>query len=194
MKKIFFLLFFAILSFVSLAQADSEHMTFKGVPIDGTLSEYIQKMKQKGFTHVGTEDGIAMLTGDFAAYKDCLIGVATLKQKDLISKITVVFSPCETWFALASNYFSLKEMLTKKYGKPLECVEKFQSYSQPKDDNTKMYEVQFDRCKYYTIWQTEKGNIELSISHTGVTSCFVKLAYFDKINGEIIEAEAMDDL
>lgn len=194
MKKIFFLLFFAILSFVSLAQADSEHMTFKGVPIDGTLSEYIQKMKQKGFTHVGTEDGIAMLTGDFAAYKDCIIGVATLKQKDLVSKITVVFSPCETWSALASNYFSLKEMLTKKYGKPLECVKKFQTDLQPKDDNTKMYEVQFDRCKYYTTWQREKGSIELSISHAGITNCFVKLAYFDKINGEIIEAEAMKDL
>lgn len=194
MKKIFFPLFFIIISLVSFAQNDSEHMTFKGVPIDGTLSEYIQKMKQKGFIHIGTEDGVAMLTGDFAAYKNCFVGVATLKQKDLVSKITVVFAPCDTWSTLASNYFSLKEMLTKKYGKSLECVEKFQSDLQPKDDNAKMYEVEFDRCKYYTIWQTEKGNIELSISHTGVTSCFVKLAYFDKINGEIIEAEAMDDL
>ena len=85
-------------------------------------------------------------------------------------------------------------MLIKKYGKPLECVEKFQADLQPKDDNSKMYEVEFDRCKYYTTWQTEKGNIELSISHIRGTGCFVKLAYFDKINGEIIENEAMDDL
>lgn len=161
--------------------------------IDGTLSEYIQKMKQKGFTHIGTEDDVAMLTGDFAAYKNCRVNIATLKQKDLVSKIMVEFSSCDTWSALVSNYVSLKEMLIKKYGKPLECVEKFQSNVQPKNDNAKMSQVRCDNCEYCTTWQTEKGNIRLSISHK-MYYCFVTLAYFDKINGEIIEAKAMEDL
>ena len=168
----------------------SPHLAFKGVPIDGTLSEYVSKMKQNGFTQVDTKDGVAMLKGDFAAYKDCIVGVATLKEKDLVSKITVIFPECDTWSSLSSNYFSLKEMLTEKYSKPSKCVEKFQSDLQSKDDNSKMYEVGFDRCKYYTIYETEKGSIVLSIDHNG----FVRLSYYDKINSDIIKAKAIDDL
>jgi hypothetical protein len=51
-----------------------------------------------------------------------------------------------------------------------------------------------DNCKYTTIYKTEKGNIELSISHDSVLSCFVMLTYRDKINSEKIRAKAMDDL
>jgi hypothetical protein len=172
----------------------SPHLSFKGVPIDGTLSEYIAKMKQNGFTLVGIEDETAMLSGDFAGYKNCIVGVATLKQKDLVSRITVIFPECNTWSSLSSNYFSLKKMLSEKYGNPSESVEKFQSSSQPKDDNSKMYEVKFDRCNYYTDFETEKGSIELSIEHESVSSCFVMLSYFDKINSNIIKAKAIDDL
>jgi hypothetical protein len=30
----------------------SEHLSFKGVPIDGTLNEYVDNMKKSGFTHI----------------------------------------------------------------------------------------------------------------------------------------------
>jgi hypothetical protein len=199
MKKVVMLLIVVLTTVCSFAQtrtdADkSAHLAFKGVPIDGTLAGYVAKMKQSGFTHVGTEDGVAMLKGDFAAYKNCIVGVATLKQKDLVSKITVLFPECDTWSSLSSNYFSLKEMLTEKYGKPADCVEEFDTYSEPRDDNSKMHEVGMDRCKYYTTYETEKGSIQLSIGHNSVISCFVLLAYHDKINGDVIRAEAMDDL
>lgn len=193
MKTFFLTLTFALTTMLTFAQT-SEHLSFKGVPIDGTLDEYVSKMKQNGFTHLGTEDGTAILNGDFAGYKDCHVGVSTLKQKDLVYKIGVLFPEKDTWSRLSTNYFDLKQMLTEKYGKPSDVVEKFDGYSQPKDDNAKMYEVQFDRCKYYSIWQTEKGEIQLSIDHNSVTSCFVKLAYFDKINSAIINAKAKDDL
>lgn len=195
MKKLILTAIIAFITMFSFAQTQSSnHLSFKGVPIDGTLSEYVSKMKQKGFTHIGTEDGMALLTGDFAAYKQCMIGVVTLKQKDLVSKIAVVFPSCDTWSLLSSNYFSLKEMLTEKYGEPSECVERFDTYSEPQDDGDKMDQVKSDRCKYYTIFETDNGEIQLSIDHDGVISCHVRLSYFDKINGEIIRKEAMDDL
>ncbi|WP_316808077.1 hypothetical protein [Pedobacter agri] len=173
----------------------SQHLTFKGVPITGTLIDYTLKMKENGFTHLATKDGTAILKGDFAGYKSCTVGVSTLKQKDLVHQIAVVFPDRETWSTLYSNYSSLKELLTEKYGKPTIVVEKFgDSNSDDKDDNAKMYEVKFDRCKYYTTWETEKGDIEVSIEHNSVINCFVKLAYFDKINGAIIRAKAKDDL
>lgn len=193
MKTFFLTLTFALTTMLTFAQT-SEHLSFKGVPIDGTLDEYVSKMKQNGFTHLGTEDGTAILNGDFAGYKDCHVGVSTLKQKDLVYKIGVLFPEKDTWSRLSTNYFDLKQMLTEKYGKPSDVVEKFDGYSQPKDDDDRMYKVKFDNCKYYSFWQTDKGEIQLSIDHSSVTSCFVKLAYFDKINGDKIKAKAKDDL
>ena len=192
------LLSFAALLFTTVIYSQSadssKHLTFKGVPLDGTLAQYVSKMKQNGFRHVSTEDGMAMLQGDFAGYKGCYVGVSTLKQKDLVHKIGVLFPEKDTWSTLSGNYFDLKQMLTEKYGKPSDEVEKFDTYSEPRDDGSKMYEVQFDHCKYYSIWETDKGQIKLSIDHKSVSSCFVKLAYFDKINSATIKKQALDDL
>ncbi|WP_295669294.1 hypothetical protein, partial [uncultured Mucilaginibacter sp.] len=167
MKKITITLIAVLTTIVSFAQTQvrtdsSVHLSFKGVPIDGKLSEYVLKMKQNGFTQMGTEDEVAILKGDFASYKGCTVGVATLKGKDLVSKITVIFPAQESWSSLSSNYFNLKEMLTEKYGQPSESVEKFSSY-EPNDDGSKMMEVHLDACKYVTTYETGKGSIQLSI-------------------------------
>ncbi|EKD31394.1 MAG: hypothetical protein ACD_77C00339G0001, partial [uncultured bacterium] len=170
MKTFLTALFFTLTVITSFAQVKpetSDHLTFKGIPIDGPLNEYISKMKNGGFTHIVTESGVAMLKGDFAAYKNCFVGVSTLKQKDLVSKITVIFPEQDTWSSLSSNYFSLKELLTEKYGEPSESLEEFQSSLKQIDDNQKMYEVIFDRCKYYTTYKTDKGSIQLIIDHDG---------------------------
>ncbi|MCX2679378.1 hypothetical protein OOZ15_05430 [Galbibacter sp. EGI 63066] len=193
MKTLFLTLILALSTTLTFAQT-SEHLTFKGVPIDGTLNEYVSKIKQSGFKHLGTEDKTAILNGDFAGYKDCYVGVSTLTQKDLVHKIAVIFPERETWSTLSGNYFELKELLTEKYGEPKNVVEKFDSYPEPRDDETKMYRVKFDNCKYYSVWQTDKGEIQLSIDHESVVRCFVRLGYFDKINGKIIKAKAIDDL
>jgi hypothetical protein len=190
---VFLLLAIIFTSFSQTKSDTSRHLTFKGVPIDGTLADYILKMKKSGFTHKGTKDGVAVLEGDFASYKKCIVGVSTLKQKDLVSKIVVFFPDRETWSALSSNYFNLKELLTEKYGKPSESVEEFQSYT-PDDDGSKLTVVQLGACKYSTTYETEKGSIQLTIEHDGVTRCFVKLAYFDKLNGDTIKKQALDDL
>lgn len=149
-------------------------------------------MKQSGFTYIKTEDGVAMLKGDFASYKGCIVGVATVKGKDLVSKITVIFSTQDSWSMLSSNYFNLKEMLTEKYGEPSESIEEFSSY-EPEDDGLKMTQVHLDACKYFTTYKTDKGDIQLSIKGD-ISSAFVVLAYYDKINSEIIRKKAKDDL
>lgn len=191
-KTLIFIFLFGVTNFC-VAQ-NSDHLSFKGVPLDGTLKNYVSKMIQTGFKLIKTEGESAFLNGDFAGYKNCLVSVSTLKQKDLVYKIAVVFTERDTWSSLSTNYFDLKQMLTEKYGEPFDVVEKFDSYSEPNDDNDKMREVKLDRCKYNTNWQTDKGEIQLSIDHSGVSSCYVILAYFDKINGAIIKAQAKDDL
>jgi len=192
--KIIALTFFLFASISFAKSQTSDHLVFKSVPIDGTLNDYVLKMKQNGFEHLGTKDETALLKGDFAGYKNCNVGVSTLKQNDLVNKIAVIFPFQETWSTLSDNYFSLKEMLTEKYGNPTKVVEKFDTYSEPRDDQSKFREARFDHCKYNSVFQTEKGAIELSIENDRVGKCFVKLTYLDKINSGIVKAKAKDDL
>jgi len=174
----------------------SEHLTFKAVPIDGTLDEFVSKMKSVGFEVVGinAKEQIAILKGDFAGYKSCVVTVHTLKQKDLVSKIAVTFPECETWSALASNYFNLKQLLTVKYGNPTRSIERWDSGYEPSSDNSKMHGVGFDRCKYATTFETDKGSIVVKIDHESLSSHFVTMLYTDSINSKIVRAKAIDDL
>ena len=149
--------FLFMLNAATQAQVSIDHLSFKGVPIDGTLDEYVLKMKKSGFMHSGTQDGLAILKGDFASYKNCTVEVSTFIPKDLVNKIIVMFPNVDNWTSLSSNYFNLKEMLTEKYGQPSDFTEKFDSYSQSIDNGWKMREVTRDRCKYFSSWQTEKG-------------------------------------
>ena len=172
---------------------NGSHLTFKGVPIDGTLKNFVRRMEKAGFYHDGDKGGAAMLTGDFAGYKGCTVTVSTLDQKDLVSHITVWFPQRETWGDLSGDYFSLKKLLTQKYGKPSASQEKFQN-DFLNDDGSRMRHVKFAECKYKSTFKTPKGTINLSIAHSGFNNCYVELRYFDKINSGIITNEALKDL
>ena len=138
MKNICFILISLCISLSSFAQTDAQHLKFKGVPIDGTLAAYVSKMKAAGFSDLGIKDGTAVLQGDFAGFKGCIIGVSTLKTTNVVNTIGVIFPECDNWSKLENNYQTLKEMLIQKYGEPADCVEKFQSYSQPNDDGLRL--------------------------------------------------------
>ncbi len=194
MKKFIVSFALMVIALTSYAQSNSEHLTFKGVPIDGTLSEYVAKMKGAGFKYIGEQDGTAILQGDFAGFNGCIIGVATLKSTNRVNTIGVIFPEQNDWADLENSYEHLKSMLTEKYGEPSECVEKFQGYSHPQTDNDKLYQLKMDECTWYTIYSTSKGDIQLSIDNQSVMSCFVMLRYFDKINTDAVRAQAMDDL
>ena len=82
-------------SFAQNKSDTSKHLSFKGVPINGTLADYVSKMKAGGFNHKESNKGIELLEGDFASYKNCVVTVSTMKQKDLVSNIGVTFPDCE---------------------------------------------------------------------------------------------------
>lgn len=181
--------------------AENNHLKFKGVPIDGTLELFVERMKRKGFKEVGqgsflgrSKSFSGVLRGDFADYTDCLVYVETLDQKDLVARITVAFPSQDKWEYLYGDYKRLKDMLSQKYGKPYRCAEKFQNnYDLPMDDNYRMHAVGMDRCKYESRFRSDKGEIVLWIEHDDF-KCFVALAYKDKVNCEIVEKHALNDL
>ncbi len=191
--KIIFIISLIIASLTSFGQS-IEHLEFKGIPINGTLSDYTTKLKLEGFTVFDRSENMVVLTGDFAGYHEVLIGVVTTKYLDLVSSVKVIFPEQDTWSNLSSNYYRLKEMLSAKYGDPSEVSEFFETSVEPSDDFYRMHAVKFEQCKYWSIFETDKGSIQLSIEQEEGIHTFVLLAYFDRVNTEIIQKEAIDDL
>ena len=151
-------------------------------------------MKQAGFTHIGTQDGTAILQRDFAGFKSCTVDVSTLKAVNVVSTIGVIFPVCEDWSSLERDYEHLKSMLTQKYGEPAEVVEKFQGRVTSDTNNEKLHELMMDRCTWYTTFETTKGDIQLSLQKGDFGQCFVLLKYYDKINTDTVRSATMDDL
>ena len=190
MKRLF--LFFVVLC-VSHFMMGQEHMKFKGVEIDGSLSEMVTKLKAKGFTYLGAEDGIAILQGDFAGYRDCQIIVMTIKEIGIVNAIGVAFPEVEEWSLLERNYDGLKSMLIEKYGEPMRVIEKFQSDYVP-NNSLKWLNLMSDECTWFSVFETDKGDIELFIQKVKCGKAAVILKYYDKANTDVVRASAMDDL
>jgi len=174
--------------------AQSEHMTFVGVPIDGTLYEYIEAMEKEGFEFVGIEEGIATLKGDFAGYKNCLITVTTLRNCDVVSEIAVLFPEIHHWYDLIPEYEKIKSLLTEKYGQPTKCTEKFLNYKGD-NDYQKLIEISNKRVRWFTVFSTDLGELELTLT-TGQLPAqgHVLLYYRDKENTKKAQKTAMEDL
>ncbi|MDW5288881.1 hypothetical protein [Formosa sp. PL04] len=197
MKTILTTVIYFIIIITGFAQNDlgsNEHMVFKGVPIDGTLSEYVSKLEKKGLNNLQTENGVALLNGDVAGYNDCYLVVSTISQKDLVYVLVVMFPVKDTWSTLSYTYSDLKEKLTGKYGEPSEVTEEFNSNFEPDSDADKLYEVRNNNCIYHTIFHSENGGIDLSINYDRDSGYFVKLVYVDLKNTEIINEINNNDL
>ncbi|MBP8935840.1 MAG: hypothetical protein KBG68_09140 [Prevotella sp.] len=189
MKHVVLILMLSV--FVGFCPAQNSHMKFKGIPMDGTLQSFTNKLKDIGFSSLGIQDGVSLLTGDFGGYKKCTIG-AVADRNGMICKVTVIFPAMEKWSELEECYNMYKSMLSEKYDKPYYCEEKFQS-NNANDDNTKKHELVMNRCNYVSLFSGDNGEIELRILHQ-TTECSVVLAYYDNTNQEKLKQQIMDDL
>lgn len=194
-KTTFFVLFYFLFCFFANAQTSS-HLAFRGIPIDGSLYDYTTQLRKLGYAEIARQKDGVLLKGTFAATPDCNIFVGTTKE-NIVYGVAVEFPEASTWSELQGTYNTLREMLTKKYGQPANTEEYFQSSYPLKDDDMKFSYVKWDRCKYITTFETEKGNIVLEISHREVDFleiAFVSLSYIDKQNILKKESSAYDDL
>ena len=187
MKKLLTLLAATLLLSTSYAQ----HLKFKGIPLDGSLTEFVNKLKAKGFTYAGTQNGTAYLSGDFAGYKNCTIRVDTHQGTNNVSIVLCVFPERETWADAYSNYVTLKDFLTEKYGNP-ESIEEFQKDND--SDFLKLLAVVHGEATVGSLFSTEGGKIELSIEKANSLTLVVVLRYYDNENFAKIRQQIMDDL
>ncbi|MGN0231175.1 MAG: hypothetical protein ACI4A8_03060 [Muribaculaceae bacterium] len=174
--------------------AVNSHLKFKGVPIDGSLKTFVDRMKNAGFQYSSTNYGIACLEGDFAGFKNCQLYVSTVNGLDVVSHITVLFPTREQWRLLYDDYTQLKQLLTEKYGKPAKCTERFQHSYYADDDFSKFHAVLLDQAIFESVFRADNGKIALYITNSTSSVALVALEYFDAENNEALREHAIDDL
>lgn len=189
MRKLLFTFIFAIMAITAFAQG--EHMTFKGIPMQGPLNDFVQKLKGKGFTLMESTKETAVLNGKFATYDNCYVYVYT--EKNNVSSVAVMFPEQETWNAITRRYYNLKEMLTEKYGAPVATIERF-SDREPGSDFLRFHAILKDECKYQSTFETKNGSMILSMIKVNFNTASVVIRYIDNINEEELRKTMMDDL
>ncbi len=174
------------------AMSSSHHMKFVDVPIDGTLRQYVSRMRRAGFKVERYDGSVAVLVGTFLGYGGTRVYVNTLGKRDLVSKIAVVLPSMDDWSDLETAYTELKDYMTRGFGGYKSCVERFDNpYAQK--DTGKMHAILLDQFKYETRFISESGDLSLLIKHADQKT-FVMLIYKDKENIQLLRMDAMDDL
>ena len=182
MKKLFFTM---LLCVISISVSAQEHLTFKGIPIDGSLTSFVEKLKVNGFKqdYVGSDS--AIMKGDFGG-NVCVIAIYATKISKKVHSIGVVVKESNSWYTLKSTYEEYKSSLTLKYGKG-DSVEYFLSPYEA-GDGYEMSALRRDKCIYRTKFETLKGDIMLAICDIEGGGNVI-LCYSDKANSELSKAE-----
>ncbi len=195
MKRILIALLFIFSCIGVMAQNTNEHLKFMGIPINGTLESFTQKLVAKKIKSIQAAEGVGLFNGTFAGKNDCNIFVATVPNRNIVSKVVVCLPPRETWAWLESDYNQFKQMLTSKYGEPLQHSETFKAGTFTSSDYLKISALKEGKCEYYVGWKLNEGVILLEIiSIESPSSCLVRLSYYDAINSKLEETSKQDDL
>lgn len=174
--------FLATLSFlcVVINIIAQEHLSFKGIPIEGSMSSFCQKLKAKGFTPIGSDNNVSLFVGDFTG-RNTTIGVSATDDGKDVFGVVVLFDPSGEWKTLVNTYDYYKDLYTRKYGKPSVSRENKQAGS---DSNMAlMAQVHNGTVVYFSAWDVTGGNIQLSIEKSsGVYEGMVMIRYRDSQN------------
>lgn len=164
------------------------HFTFKGIPIDGSSSQFIDKLIEKGFALKGIRGGVTFLNGKFAGEE---VRVCVETTPDIFYQVMVIYDEKYSWKSIKTQYNDMKLMLIEKYGEPTDVIEKFESLDYEKT-NMEFFALREDKCTYMSNFMTNEGNgmIRLSISSN---ACLI-LNYVDVINFLKARAEVYEDL
>lgn len=183
MKKSFTTLLLAVLTLIlwgGVSAQNSKHLTFQGIPIDGTVERFASKLEKQGFTIVREPDTkeIICLKGRFAGYNDCLIDLPPADSSQHIQSVNVLFPKNKDFSVIMSQYRKISTMMKQKYGKPIDEIKLDDG-----DEEILKENLLTENPLFLLIFDSEPGGIYVAISRDSEDgSYFMALSYQDEIN------------
>ena len=198
----------AIVCCVIMCVSAQEHMSFRGVPLDGSLEDCMNALEEKGFHRVTDWDLRNVLGSLFGedeqpqsikkylpdrmkgtfTNQDVTLYLHTTQQSKNVYAITVTYERQSYWSELKAQYDNLKALLVKKYGEPTKVTETFSEGNV--SDSEALYELRGDRCTWESLFESKKGEVILYLSKE---QCLC-VKYIDRQNNALNEQEIIDEL
>ena len=195
MKRLLTIVAFIFSFMFVMAQTPNNHLTFKGIPITGTLESFAQKMEAKGFKRIPSDKRWAAFEGEFAGYSECKIYVYKAPNRNIVYKVVVFFPKESSWAYLEKEYNHFKGVLTNKYGEPSWFSETFKEGASTFSDAAKMSSLKEGNCDYYSKWKVDNGYIKVEIAPIIDTDDGnIRLTYCYYINDALADKAKENDL
>lgn len=189
MKKIILTLIAISITLCNMAQ---EHLSFKGIPIEGSMTSFCQKLKAKGFTQIGRDNNVTLFIGDFTGKKST-VGVVAGDDGKNVFGVTVIFDASKEWNTLINTYNYYKDLYSRKYGVP--SITKETNPALIDSNTAKMAEVYQGTVTWGSAWNIIGGSIDLSIEKSnGIYEGMVIIRYRDSQNVEAKIKSDMEDI
>ena len=99
--------------FSIMTQAQTEHLKFMGIPIDGKIVQFHKSLSQKGFTRVMNQSDFSLYEGVFAGNNSTVFVKKEPKEDSVYSVIVAI--PCFNKKNCQSQYENFKYRLIQKY-------------------------------------------------------------------------------
>ena len=192
MKKSIFVLVAFFLGLTSMAQ---EHLSFKGIPIEGSMESFCEKLADKGFTKLGNDNNPTLFVGDFTG-RNSTVGIIADDDGENVYSVVVLFDSSDEWKVLVNTYDYYKDLYTRKYGKPKASIEKNKELMSTSPNNgLLMIELDERRATWGSLWEVTGGEIEINIEKTdGYLEGAVVIRYRDAQNEEAKIQKHLEDI
>ena len=187
MKKIALVLIASLLAFSAFAQ---EHLTFKGIPIDGTIYQFSAKLKNAGFSDLKKDNDGRWYVGQFTG-KKCQLLVQYTAVTETVHTVHVFFDDRTQWSLAKSDYSALKKALTQKYGEPV-SREEFESFYE--EDGHEFMHMRDGHVVWQSDFTTDLGMIYLYIKDQSLSRGCAIIQYIDAANSRKATNELTNDL
>ena len=156
------------------AASAQKPLTFNKVEIKGTTDEMVAALGKKGFKYEETNDGVPLVIGKFAGYSDVEVNIIPNEDGNAVA-VRAEIPPRLSWVKLENDYSSLKSMLTKQYGKPVEEVEEFKD-GPFEESSGKLVSLIKNNCTFRSVFEAKEGKITLMLKHQGPI-CYACILY-----------------
>lgn len=153
------------------------HLSFAGVPIDGSMSWFVAQLQKKGFKTIGYGSERGAMSGSFAPFGDCTLQIRA--DGGRVSEVRADLPEHFDYSTLYTNYLSVAQSFYDSYGRPSESVEEFSCGD--KDGIDKYECLKSGRADVHKLWKVPGGSIEVKLHYTKGNACFVGITYADGV-------------
>ena len=169
-------------------QCNFTHLRFEGIPIDGPIEPFVQKLKEKGFKPVEKWEEMQCLKGTFAGKSNCQVFVLRNVKRDIVYRVVVCMPFRDNWEQIERDYQYLQRYYIKKLGAPDEFHSNFEVPKEVERNEDKWKLLCADKCNYTSTWEVDGGKIYLEMSHIeDENENCVRVLFYDKVNDVVSE-------